>query len=157
MQFSSESELENHLRKLISEAICNIDQNILMLESKTLSDIIICRNGQDPCIKFIEIKHLKENMGRLGVGGKNGIGFQPEVLKRQPTYFETNLIWILFSEKHEFNSEYLIETTKDLNKMYAQGGRIGNKYNGIKQSIFGERKKYTETELVEYLKCWVNS
>ena len=104
MKFKNEAEFERHLRNLIQVNICASDANLLILDNKNIADIIICKNGNNAGIFFIEVKHLKPTDGRLGFGSAKGAGFQPEILGKRPKYLESNLIWDLYSDKHENNN-----------------------------------------------------
>lgn len=44
---------------------------------------------------FFKVIYHKKNHGRLGFDQCKGAGFQPQVLKDETTYFESNIRWIL--------------------------------------------------------------
>jgi hypothetical protein len=154
--YATEQEFENHLRCLISTYICANDQNVILLDSKKIADIVISKNGDDPGLYFIEVKHLKSNMGRLGIGGINGSGYQPEILTKRPDYLESNLRWAMYSEKHDENNGIVFVTTEKLINSYLQGGQVGEKYNGIKQDIFIHETGLSDIEFISSIKKWLN-
>ncbi len=75
MRFPDETQFENHLRQLINQKICSANVDIVVMENKNLADIVIFRNGQSLGIFFIEVKHLKPSMGRLGFGEQMALVF----------------------------------------------------------------------------------
>ena len=155
MNYRDETEFENHLRDLIRNNICQDNENIIVLDSQNVADIIICKNGNNKGIYFLEVKHLKPSMNRLGVGGAIGKGFQPEILIKEIDYFEDNLLWVLYSEIHE-NSNIIVINSEKLRSDYAQGDSIGFKYNGIKQSVFDSEASLSDIEFIGFLKQWLN-
>jgi len=157
MRFQDETQFENHLRELINQKICSANADVIVMESKNLADIVICRNGLSPAIFFIEVKHLKPSMGRLGFGGVNGSGFQPEILTKRPEYLEKNLIWVLYSETHENNDGIVILTSEELCNDFLQGNSIGDKYNGIKKSLFNTRDGVMDEQFITYVNSWLGS
>ncbi len=157
MSFINEAEFEEHLRELISTQICDLNEDFLIFESKNLADIVICKNGEESGIYFIEVKHLKPGMGRLGFGGKNGTGFQPEILTKRPKYLEKNLIWVLYSDIHDNNDGIVILSSEELCNRYLSGDTVGEKYNGIKKNLFNEKPGLTDDQFVSYLNAWLSS
>jgi len=157
MRFTDEIQFENHLRELINQQICSSNNDIVVFENKNLADIVICKNNETSGIYFIEVKHLKPRMGRLGFGGRNGSGFQPEILKKRPKYLESNLIWVLYSEVHENNDGIVVLTSKELCDDFLQGGSVADKYNGIQQNVFDRKDGITDEKFIEYISKWLNS
>ncbi|WP_297573622.1 hypothetical protein [uncultured Deefgea sp.] len=153
--FKNEQELEIHLRSLITEQICNMQEGIVLLENKNIADIVICKNHGATGLYFIEVKHLKPNMGRLGIGGKNGSGYQPEIITKRPAYLESNLRWALYSETHTNNNGVVLITTEQLCRTYLQGDKVGQKYNGIKQDIFNKERGLSDEEFISEIKSWL--
>jgi len=153
--YVNEQEFENHLRNLISTKICTTHNDIVILDNKNIADIVICKNGDNQALYFIEVKHLKINMGRLGIGGKDGRGYQPEILTKRPDYFESNLLWAMYSEKHDNNGIVLV-TSEQLCKSYLQGDEVGEKHNGIKQDIFAKEKGLSDEGFIDSILTWLN-
>jgi len=154
--YVNEQEFENHLRDLISINICAIHDDIVILDNKNIADIVICKNGDDQALFFIEVKHLKPSMGRLGFGGKDGRGYQPEILTKRPDYFESNLLWAMYSEMHDDNDGIVLITTEQLCGSYLQGGVVGEKYNGIKQDIFTREEGLSDEDFIDSIRAWLN-
>jgi len=147
-----ESTFENHLRGLISREIIVENNELYLLDSKDVVDIIICRNGLRPALFFIEVKYQLESSGRWGIGGELGSGFQPEILIERPAYFESNLRWVMGSEKND--NYYFVDNTTVLD--YAQGGAIGRKYNGIRKEFLNEVTPLNVSQLIQNIKAWIN-
>ena len=80
---NNESSFEHNVRELIDLHITNQCREIIMLEHKTIGDIIICREGNLPAIFLIEVKYYKP-YERIGIGSSGGKGIQPEILKTRP-------------------------------------------------------------------------
>src|SRR5688572_1362357 len=99
-RFASEAEVERYIRSLIQEHITRLSPELYALRNKKAVDILICREGDQPALFFIEVKYHQLAHGRLGFGGKEGGGFQPEIVKGAPRYFEENLRWVLASDRH---------------------------------------------------------
>jgi len=93
--FNSEKEFEGHLRRDIISPLLKEYPVYYMMESKKAVDILICKNGKEPALFFIEVKYHRHSHGRLGFGHAKGGGFQPELLIQKPTYFQNNMRWIL--------------------------------------------------------------
>lgn len=146
----TEKDLEIKIREMIQSKIIINYNNIQMLKSKDVTDIICCRNGEDPCLFFIELKHYASSNNRIGFGAKGKCSFQPEILKTKPSYFEKNTRWIFCDE----NSNYYILSNEDCRK-YIMGNEISyEKQNNFKLTIFSKEKKYNEDEVCNYLKKW---
>src|SRR5690606_10288440 len=75
-----------------------------------------------PALFVIEVKHHQVRHGRPGFGGKNGGGFQPEILSGNFAYFENNLRWILASYKYP---NKLLFLSSGALKKYLAGGKVG--------------------------------
>ena len=131
------------------------NNDLILLNNKKAVDILICRNGEQPALFFLEVKYHKKKHGRLGFGSRNGIGFQPEILTKQPEYFESNLRWIIANESH--NDIGIIFTNSQIIRQYISGGEIGQKFNNIQNKIFKELTGYNEKELTENLRLWLES
>jgi hypothetical protein len=154
LRFANEQAFEKHLRNLIHEGICIQNPGIVVLENQNLADIVICKNVGATGIFFIEVKHLKPSMNRLGIGGKKGSGYQPELITKRPQYLESNLRWALYSETHKNNNIILI-TTEQLCTSYLQGDEVSEKYNGIKQDIFFKENGFSDSEFISNIKSWL--
>ncbi len=149
---NSETEFENHIRKIISEQIITDNSDFHILKNKKAVDMIICKEDNDfPSLYFIEIKYHKNNHGRLGIGQGKGKGFQPEILSKRPSYFENNLRWIIGSENSE--NYFFLNNTELLT--FIKDGIIEQKYNNIQKRIFKTAVAHRKEELIEKIKLWL--
>lgn len=153
MAFESERELEAYIRKIIDKHVTFEHPNIYALENKKAVDILICKDGPEPALFFIETKFHKINHGRLGFGSRNGGGFQPEIVRRKPEYFERNLRWVLASEKHE--PEKVLFIPSDIIRQYVSGSDVGDKFNNIQPAIFQKEPMLSETQFIQELTEWL--
>lgn len=151
MPFLSEKEFERDIRQIITDEILPLNGDLILLNNKKAVDILICKNGAQSALYFIEIKYHKNNHGRLGTGHGKGGGIQPEILKIQPDYFKTKMYWILGTENEE---GYWIINNTDILK-YISGGGIGTKYNNIQNKIFKETTPISKLQLIALLRDWL--
>ncbi|MEZ9601121.1 hypothetical protein AB4232_20170 [Vibrio sp. 10N.286.46.A8] len=151
--FDNESKFESYLRELIETKICSKYKDLVLFENKKAVDILICRNGENPSLFFIEVKYHKKSHGRLGFGSSSGAGFQPEIIARSPDYFESNLRWIIAGEGREDSG--IIFVSSSVIRNYLSGGAVGQKFNNIQQKIFREVGGFTEDTLVSELESWL--
>jgi len=93
-------------------------------------------------------------MNRLGIGGKQGTGYQPEIITKRPQYLESNLRWALYSEAH-VNDKFIFITTEQLCATYLQGNEVGEKYNGIKQDIFIKETGLSDEQFISSVQSWL--
>ncbi len=149
MPFGSEKEFEQHIRRLIVTHILPLDKQLMLLHNKKAVDVLLCREGKKPDLFFIEIKYHKTY--RLGTGHGKGGGFQPEIIKRQPAYFEKNMRWILGDMRHE---GYWFVTNKIIRR-YLAGAQISEKYNNIQNKLFSEEPQLTEQQFISALTKWL--
>lgn len=150
MAFNNEKEFEQHIRELIKLHIIPQSVDLLLLHNKKAVDVLICRNGIHPAAFFIEIKYHRKD--RLGTGHGNGGGFQPEIIKCQPSYFESNMRWILGDVRYD-NSYWFVDNATI--GQYLAGDAIEDKYNNIRVKIFKEQPKLTEEQLISVLLKWL--
>ncbi len=155
MAFANEKEFEAHIRALIKEQITSRFPDIYLLENKKAVDILICRDQPDPKLFFIEVKYHKSSLGRLGFGSQGGRGFQPEILKKQPVYFEQNLRWVIGNESNT-SGKFLFLTSKTIRR-YVAGKTIGNKQNNIQERIFATEKHVDEKQFLQGMKEWLTT
>ncbi|WP_445360279.1 hypothetical protein ACJJIL_16895 [Microbulbifer sp. EKSA005] len=156
MEFENESEFESYLRGLIETRICPNNPDLVLFENKKAVDILICRNGENPALFFLEVKYHKQSHGRLAFGSSSGGGFQPEIISKAPDYFEANLMWLISGEGYSDNG--VIFTSSSVIRNYLSGGSVGEKFNNIQKKIFREINGYNEDELVNRIESWlVNS
>ena len=87
----------------------------------------------------------------MAIGGSKGAGFQPQIIKESPKFFEEKMRWILGGE------DYLGAICVPLStiKKYLCGNEIGEKHNNIQRKIFNEITLLHEDELVQELKLWL--
>lgn len=148
---NSEKEFENRIRDIINSDIISGNRNLVILDNQKTTDIMICRNGETPKIFFLEIKYYDSSHGRLGFGHAEGKGFQPEILRKKPDYFQENMRWILGSKDKE--SYYFVDNNTVLD--FISGGSIDYKHNNIQTKIFNEIKGLKMNELRDKLIKWM--
>lgn len=153
MKFENEAQFEGYVRDIIEEDITSMHPEIYALSNKKAVDIVICRDGKFPKIFFLEVKFHKKNHGRLGFGSRAGGGFQPEILSKEPTYFEQNLMWVLSNEDTSDGSLLLLNN-QELRESVS-GGAIGNKFNNIQKSIFKKHNWLSRVEFSRELEKWL--
>lgn len=149
MSFTDESALEAHVRNLITR-ICSRHTNLQLFQSKKAVDILVCRNGANSALFFVEVKYHKKSHGRLGFGSSKGGGFQPEIVSTAPDYFESNLRWIIGSD--EFKG-VLFERSATI-RQYVAGGVVGDKFNNIQSRIFKDLNGLSDDQLETALEQW---
>jgi hypothetical protein len=152
MQFDRESALEHHIRGLIENHVTREHPHVYALKNKKAVDILICRDGAKPALFFIEVKYHQLSHWRMGFGGGVGVGFQPEIVKREPAYFESNLRWILTSDSYVEKGVLFVPSS--VIRRYLMGGEVSEKYNNIQTRIFEEEKFLTDGELVGKMREW---
>lgn len=150
MIFNNEREFEQHIRELIDLHVVKHDEDLMLLRNKKAVDILLCRNGATPALYFIEVKYHKDY--RLGTGHGKGGGFQPEIIKDAPAYFETNMRWILGDISRE--DEYWFVDNATIRR-YLSGEKIDDKYNNIQNRLFREVPSLDEGELVSTINEWI--
>ena len=146
----TELQFENRIRDIIQSDIIP-NNNLLIMDIQKTTDIIICKNGDNPQIFFIEIKYYNTSHGRLGFGHASGKGFQPEVLRKNPDFFQNNMRWILGSIDSE---EYFFVDNKTILK-FVSGNSIDYKQNNIQTKIFKEIKGFSKKDLVDQINDWI--
>lgn len=124
---------------------------LILFQNKKAVDILICRNGENPAIFFLELKCHIRSHGRLAIGQKNGGGFQPEILAKAPDYFEKNLRWIIGGEGFD---DFIFEPSATIRKFLA-GGTVCEKSNNIGTRILEELPRINEAELYDSLETWL--
>ena len=149
----TEIQIENHIRKIITDEILKNNPHLEMLENKDVFDIIICDNSTTLKLFFIEIKHYSTKNNRMGFGNRYDDGFQPEILSKRPKYFEKYLLWVFQSEN---DTNYYIMTNDDCKKFF-MGGSIGKKQNNFQKSLFDNLKPLSENEFLHYIENWITS
>jgi len=152
-KFHNESEFEAHIRELLDPSIAA--PQFVILDYKTVADIIICRNEPRPGIFFIEVKYFQLSKGRLGFGNNKGQGIQPEMLVKRPDYLETNVRWLLGSDSHDEDGYWLI--TSEVLRGYVSGGFIGKKQNNIQEALFREVPALDRDGVVAGITEWLRN
>lgn len=153
MAFDSERELETYARSIIQTHITAHTPSIYALDNKKAVDIVICRDGPDPKLFLIEVKFHKRAHGRLGFGSARGGGFQPEIVRRKPDYFEHHLRWLIASEVYE--PEGLLFLPSATIRDYVAGGEVGARFNNIQERIFREQAFLDEPAFIDALHKWL--
>jgi len=149
----TENDFEDRIRSIINTDIIPTNSNLIMLTNQKGNDILVCRNGDNPALFFIEVKYYNSSHGRLGIGHANGLGFQPEILQKKIKYFEENTKWILGTIDNEY---YYTASNEEIRSKYLSGGSIDFKQNNIQTKIFSEIKELKRTDLVSELMNWFN-
>lgn len=152
MNFSNERELEEYIRSLIDDRITKPYPDIYALNNKKTVDIVVCRDKPIPAVFFIEIKFHQSAHGRLGFGTGKGAGFQPEIVKLQPTYYEEHLRWVIGTESWEDRKVLFLPSSVIRN--YVSGGSVRDVFNNIQEKIFREIEPINESTLVSQLSQW---
>ena len=131
--FSNESEFRDWVQSELQARLERQGDSYLVLQSKNVNDIIVCKNKQDgPLALFIEVKYAKGSSGRIGVGDGNGRGFQPEILIRRPDYFERYTRWLVASE-----GGVAVLVDCDTLRGHAVGGVFARgKQNNVRPTVF---------------------
>ncbi len=156
-EFNSEDEFRDWLLNEVRNRISTESLNFQVLESRNVTDILICKESKPfPILVFIEVKLYKGSSGRIGIGqeqkGKKGEGFQPEILIKRPIYFDRYLRWVICNEDGKCvfaNNEVVIK--------HSAGGRITKgKQNNISTNIFNKEETIDISKIagerVSYLK-----
>jgi hypothetical protein len=147
----TEIRVENHIRKIIKDKIIVNNPQFEMLDNKDVFDILICDNGNPSKIFFIEVKHYSAKNNRMDFGGSNGNGYQPEILTKQPKYFEERLIWVFLRENDD--NYYVLKNADCQN--YLSGGSIGVKQNNFQTSLFNNITPLSENDFLRYIENWL--
>lgn len=155
MNYEDEREFEASIRKQIKNKITKPHPGIYALENKKAVDIILCKDTPKPSLYFLEVKFHKQNHGRLGFGHSKGGGFQPELLKLRPTFFERNLRWVLASEIHQPGRIWFVDS--ETIRAFVAGGEVGPKFNNIQTKLFKEHPSLSRDEFVQELLHWVGA
>lgn len=150
MKFHSEADMREHLKNKLKEKLPG--DKFTVLESKNVDDIVICRQGMNSAIFFLELKLYTGE--RIGIGDSQGQGFQPEVVKKQPDYLSRHLAWILCDGRSE-EPRYLFTDTATISKNI-MGGKIGIKYNNIQHAIMKDAN-LSESNLIEKIREFVEA
>lgn len=148
----NEKSFEAFVRKLIEDHVLPHDPELLLMKSKKAVDILICKNGSEPKLFFIEVKFHQQHHGRLGFGSGNGVGFQPEILIRNPDYFDQNMRWIIGDDEHG-DSKFLFLTNTQLSE-YLSGGTVGKKFNNIQKRLLREGEWIDARQLASKVRAW---
>lgn len=100
--FKDEEELREYLIAKLSSIIKTHNLPFKILESKNVTDIIITKENETlPIIAFLEVKYVTASKGRVGIGDKEGKGFQVEILKEKFIYLERYARWIIVKENND--------------------------------------------------------
>ena len=149
--FKSETEFEKYVRELIDLFITAVDNRIYCLKTKKAVDIVVCDDRDRAKVNFIEVKYYVKSHGRLGFGSNSGTGFQPEILLKQPKYFQSNLRFVISAEE----TEKIHFLSMDEISNFISGEKIEPKYNNIQTRLFKENTGLTEEEFKKELSKWL--
>jgi hypothetical protein len=156
MVFTKEKSLEDYWRRLITEHLSG-DSRFTVFESKSLSDLIISRDGYQPVSFFFEFKiYLPQNQGKRMCITE---GFQQEILRRKSEYFEKYMRWIICNDIEDSNKYLLAENAvmrKSENLMGGRMGEKGEKTVNISPKIFSNEELLSESilliRIIDFLK-----
>jgi hypothetical protein len=121
------------------------------LESKNVSDILICKESKStPVLVFIEVKLYKVSSGRINIGTGKGEGFQPEILSKRLVYFDKYLTWVICNE----NGKCVFANNEGVSK-YLMGGKITKgQQNNINPNIFDKEEAIDISKIAdEIISC----
>ncbi|MBI3798199.1 MAG: hypothetical protein HY268_14690 [Deltaproteobacteria bacterium] len=150
MRFQS----EEALRSWVVEGLRpRLKDRALILSSKNVNDIVICiERSSGPRALFVEVKYATIQKGRIGIGDGRGVGFQPEILVKQPSYFEAYTRWLVAAES---GKAVLVDNAAI--RSHAMGKLIvEGKQNNLKPSVFDEGPFEIE-DAIERIAQWVES
>jgi len=153
MTFTDEHDLESHLRQLIKSQITTKHPYIYAFENKKAVDVVICRDGKEPAVFFLEVKLFQAKHGRLGIGTGGGTGYQPEIIARSPHYLETHLRWVIVDSRQTVPSFLFIPTS--IVAKYLSGKTISAKFNNIQLGIFRQVTAFSESQLIDEMSKWL--
>ncbi len=145
MDFANEKEMHPYLVSNLFRPVIEEKSELSLLEQK-ITDVIVCKNGENPRLFFFELKCSSMKNNRIGVGGSRGRGFQVEILAKRPDYFETHLRWILANPTLKTEREFLFLRNQDVSDYLSSGG-LGIKQNNIQPRIFEGFRRYNLGEL----------
>lgn len=152
--FESEIAFEQAIRKSLGKELSK-HTKFEILTNKKVADILICYNSNHKSkLFFLEVKYHKTKHGRLPIGQQEGKGFQPELLQKQPKYFENHLKWVFGSQTSQ---NFILLDTPTLFNNYIQGNSIGIKHNGAKKALFGHNPSYSYDLLINEIVNWLLS
>ena len=132
-KFEKEEQFRDWLQKELRRKLDHPDSKYIVLDSKNVSDILICKECSSmPIVALVEVKYFKRSYGRIGIGDGEGKGFQPEILIKKPAYFEKYMRWLVASE-----DDVAVFVDNETVRKFAAGGRIEKgKHNNIQTTIF---------------------
>lgn len=159
VKFESEGAFRDWVQSELSRQLESGDGSYVVLRSKNVNDIIICKASPAPNIAaFVEVKYAKASSGRIGVGDGRGGGFQPEILIRRPAYFEQFTRWLVASEVG-----VAVLADSDTVRRHAVGGEFREgKQNNIQPDLISEENGAfpladTPVRIIEWLKSLVGA
>lgn len=154
MVFKSETEFEVFVRNSIRKRILSENiEDLICLESKSITDITILREGPNPGIFFIEAKLFNPSNGRIGLGNGNGSGIQSELLQKRPSYIEKNMRWIIARTDQK---GCLFLNNNDIVLNVPNGVKLG-KQNNIRPRVFETFEIFDEYQLIDEIFYWLKT
>lgn len=152
IQFRNEGEFRNQLLKELQDRIVKESLYFQVLKSKNVNDILICKESVSfPILVFIEVKLYKTSHGRIGIGGSEGKGFQPEILLKRPIYFDRYLRWVISNENGK-----CVFVNNDVVSKYLIGRKITEgQQNNINPNIFDKEKTINKTKIADEIISWL--
>ena len=154
--FASEKEFEQHIRDLLKRTVATQESGYQILESKGISDIVICREGAHSAIFFIELKYSsrtpKGELNTIDVSEK----IQSEILLKRPEHLDSRFMWLLGSASCE--GDYWLMNSENLLPHITTNPLTVEKMNNISLKIFrGEANnhKFNEEGLIDWLRYWL--
>lgn len=149
MKFRNEKEFETHIRELLMSEVATLDSGLTILDNKGVADILICREGFQPRIFFIELKYAKDMI-------EASEGIQSEILLRNPSYMDNHFMWLIGSQEHP--GCYWLLDCHDIQKFVSKNINM-RKPNNISRRLLsdaGRRYRFDEPELIEELCEWLH-
>ncbi len=133
IHFSREEEYRDWVQRELDARLVSASSKYVVLRSKNVNDIIVCKQeSQRPLALFIEVKYFTAIKQRLGLGDRQGRGFQPEILVRRPQYFERYVRWLIGSQE----GLAVLASSDDLRRHAVGHVFREGKQNNIQPSVF---------------------
>ena len=154
VQFNNEEELRDWLLSEVRNRINAESLNFQVLESKNVSDILICKENESlPVLAFIEVKLYKSSSGRINIGTPDTWegGFQPEILSKRPIYFDRYLRWVICNE----NGKCLFTDNEVVSRNLGGGKITKGQWNNIRINIFDKEKTIDISKITDEIMTWL--
>jgi len=157
IQFNTENKFRDWLLREVQNRIKAESLNFQVLESKNVTDILICKQSESfPILAFVEVKLYKSSSGRINIGGKwsgwEG-GFQAEILSKRPIYFDRYLRWVICNEHGK-----CLFTKNEVVSKYLVGGKITQgQQNNINPKILDKERTIDVSKITDEIISWLKA